>query len=138
MADGSVDAAVEIAGVDAVTGPGGTDGVARVGGTDGIDGLGAVQAAVVGLDTEIGGRGAAPSVITDLLMWATALTFSIRNTYRHPVARLEGFLTQDRRATCMHASPPADPGQTPPNAGDERSERMRAPGSSQSVGPNLR
>jgi hypothetical protein len=138
IADGSVGAVVGIAGVDAVTGPGGIGGVARVGDDDGIDGLGAVQAGEVGLDAEIGGRGVAPSVITDLLMWATALTFSIRNTYRHPVARLEGFLTQDRRATCMHASPPADPGQTPPTAGDERSERMRAPGSSQSVRPNLR
>jgi hypothetical protein len=93
-----VDTVVEIAGVDAVTGPDGTGRVARVGGEDGIDGLGAVQAVVVGLDAEIGGRGVAPSAIHDLLTWATALTFSIRSTYRHSVARLEGFLTQDRRA----------------------------------------
>jgi hypothetical protein len=77
----------------------GTVGVDPVGGDECIDGLGAVQAVVVGLDAEIGGRGVAPSVIHDLLMWATALTFSIRSTYRHSVARLEGFLTQDRRAS---------------------------------------
>lgn len=93
---------MEIAGVDAVTGPDGTGGVARVGDDEGIDGLGAVQAVVVGLDAEIGGRGVAPSVIHDLLMWATALTFSIRSTYRHSLARLEGFLTQNR-----HRLPPA-------------------------------
>jgi len=96
---------VEIAGVDAVTGPVGTGGVARVGAAEGIDGLGAVQAVVVGLDVEIGGRGVVPSVIHDLLTWATALTFSIRCTYRHSVARLEGFLTQDRRArACTRAT----------------------------------
>lgn len=89
---------VGIAGVDAVTGPDGTGSVARAGGEEGIDGLGAVQAVVVGLDVEIGGRGVVPSVIHDLLAWATALTFSIRSTYRHSVACLEGFLTQDRRA----------------------------------------
>lgn len=88
---------VEITGVDAVTGPDGTGSVARAGGEEGVDGLGAVQAVVVGLDAEIGGRGVVPSVIHDLLTWATALTFSIRNTYRHSVARLEGFLTHDRR-----------------------------------------
>jgi hypothetical protein len=97
---------VEIAGVDAVTGPGGTGGVERDG--EGIDGLGAVQAVVVGLAAEIGGRGVAPSVIHDLLMWATALTFSIRSTYRHSVARLERFLTQDRRASAANM-PPAAP-----------------------------
>ena len=97
IADGSVGTVVEIAGVDAVTGPDGTDGVARVGDEEGIDGLGAVQAAAAGLDAEIGGRDGESSVIHDLLMWATALTFSIRRTYRHSVARLEGFLTQDRR-----------------------------------------
>jgi hypothetical protein len=98
IADGSVGTVVEIAGVDAVTGPDGTGGVARVACDDGIDGLGAVQAGVVGLDAEIGGRGVAPSAIHDRLMWATALTCSIRSTYRHSVARLEGFLTLDRRA----------------------------------------
>jgi hypothetical protein len=104
---------VEIAGVDAVTGPVGTGGVARVGAAEGIDGLGAVQAVVVGLDVEIGGRGVVPSVIHDLLTWATALTFSIRSTYRHPVARLEGFLTQDRRArACTCAT--GRPWRTPP------------------------
>ena len=51
MADGSVGAVVEIAGVDAVTGPGGTGGIARVDGEEGIDGLGAVQAVGVGLDS---------------------------------------------------------------------------------------
>lgn len=99
IADGSVDAVVEIAGVDAVTGPDGTGSVARLGGESGLDGLGAVQAVVVGRGAEIGGRGVVSSVIHDLLTWATALTFSIRSTYRHSVARLEGFLTQDRRAS---------------------------------------
>ncbi len=95
IAEGSVAAVGEITGVDAVTGG---DGIGGVGRAEGMDGLGAVQAAPAGLDMEIGGRGAAPSVIDDLLMWATALTFSIRNTYRHSVGRLEVFLTQDRRA----------------------------------------
>ena len=96
---------VGITGVDAVTGPDGTGSVARAGGEEGVDGLGAVQAVVVGLGAEIGGRGVVPSVIHDLLTWATALTFSIRNTYRHPVACLEGFLTQDRRASeCIRAT----------------------------------
>jgi hypothetical protein len=90
---------LEIAGVDAVTGVDGTGGVAGIDGDVGIDGLGAVHALVVGLGAEIGGRGVAPSAIHDLLMWATALTFSIRSTYRHSVARLEGFLKQDRRAS---------------------------------------
>ena len=96
---------MEITGVDAVTGPDGTGSVARAGGEEGVDGLGAVQAVVVGLGAEIGGRGVVPSVIHDLLTWATALTFSIRSTYRHSVARLEGFLTQDRRArACTSAT----------------------------------
>jgi len=91
-------AAVDSAGVDAVTGPDGAGGIARVGGVAGMDGLGAFQAVVVGLEPEIGGRGVAPSVIHDLLMWATALTCCIRSTYRHSEARLEGFLSQNRRA----------------------------------------
>jgi hypothetical protein len=99
IADGSVAATVEVAGFAGVVGIGG---VARVGGDEGIDGLGAVQAVVVGLAAAIGGRGVAPSVIHDLLMWATALTFSIRSTYRHSVARLERFLTQDRRASAAN------------------------------------
>ena len=110
IADGSVGAVVGIAGVDAVTGADGSGGVAVVGDEDGIDGLGAVQAAADGLDAEIGdrdgeigGRDGESSVIHDLLMWATALTFSIRRTYRHSVARLEGFLTQARR--CPHDLP---------------------------------
>ena len=97
MADGSVVATlVDTDGAGAVDGVEGIGGVAC--GDEGVDGLGAVQAAVIGRDAGTGGSGAAPSLIHDLLMWAPTLTFSIRSTYRHSVARLEGFLTLDRRA----------------------------------------
>ncbi len=56
----------------------------------GIDGVGAIQDD----GDEVDGSGGMPLVIHDPLESATALTFSIRTSYRHRGARLEGFLTK--------------------------------------------
>ncbi len=71
--------------------------VAGVGDGAGGDGLGAVQLPDDGDEVDGSGNddnGGVPPAMNDRLKSASALTFSIRCSYRHSITRLEEFLTK--------------------------------------------
>ncbi len=69
--------AVSVAGGDGTGAGAGTEAGPETGA--GIDGVGAIQ----DVGDEVDGSGGMPLVIHDPLVSATALTFSIRTSYRH-------------------------------------------------------